>query len=176
MSAVEFPTSSPLRFAVLTVSDTRTQSNDRSGDLLAERIARDGHAVAARGIVRDEEGSIVTQLREWLSTDGIDVIVSTGGTGITGRDVTPEAFRRVLEKDLPGFGELFRSLSFQTIGTNAMLSRALGGIAQGKYLFALPGSPAAVADAWDQLLGKQFDRNDPACNLAELIPRLRENV
>ena len=163
-----------VRFAILTVSDTRTAHTDRSGDALTQRILAAGHLLAHRALVRDDPDSIEVALREWIASADVDVILSTGGTGITGRDVTPEAMRRVLDKDLPGFGELFRAQSYGKIGPSAMFSRALGGIAGGKYLFALPGSPGAVADAWDGILAGQFDRSSKACTLLELMPRLTE--
>jgi molybdenum cofactor biosynthesis protein B len=162
-----------INIAVLTVSDTRTAVNDLSGDLLAERVAKAGHRVAARRIVRDEIVAIETVLRQWINDAAIDVVISTGGTGITGRDVTPEAFRRVLDKEIPGFGEIFRMQSYAKIGLAAIQSRALGGIAAETYLFALPGSPGAVADAWDGILARQFDRTQN-CSFAELMPRLAE--
>ena len=142
----------PVNIAVLTVSDTRTLANDTSGDALAERIAKAGHRVAARAIEKDDAGAIERHLRAWIADREIDVVITTGGTGITGRDVTPEAFDRVLEKRIEGFGELFRMLSYQKIGTSTMQSRALGGVAGGTYLFALPGSTGAVKDAWDDIL------------------------
>ena len=163
-----------VRFAVLTVSDSRSPATDRSGDTLAERIAGAGHTVSHRALVRDDADAIEATLNQWLASTEVDVILSTGGTGITGRDVTPEAFRRVLEKELPGFGELFRAQSYAKIGGSAIFSRALGGIAGGKYLFALPGSPGAVADAWDGILAAQFDSGNAACTLLELMPRLQE--
>lgn len=163
-----------LRFAVLTVSDSRTAASDRSGDVLQQRIVDAGHQLACRALVRDEVAAIEATLREWIASPEVDVVLSTGGTGITGRDVTPEAFRCVLDKELPGFGELFRTQSYATIGGSAMFSRALGGIARGKYLFALPGSPGAVGDAWDGILAAQFDRNSKVCTLLELMPRLVE--
>lgn len=163
-----------VRFAILTVSDTRSSATDRSGDALERLVLAAGHELAHRGLVRDEVDAIEAALREWIASADVDVIVSTGGTGITGRDVTPEALRRVLEKELPGFGELFRMQSYGKIGPSAMFSRALGGIAGGKYLFALPGSPGAVADAWQGILGAQFDRSSDACTLLELMPRLTE--
>ena len=163
-----------VRFAVLTVSDSRTVASDRSGDVLQQRILAAGHQLACRALVRDEVDAIEATLREWLATPTVDVILSTGGTGITGRDITPEAFRCVLDKELPGFGELFRMQSYAKIGGSAMFSRALGGIAGGKYLFALPGSPGAVGDAWDGILAAQFDRSSGACTLLELMPRLVE--
>lgn len=164
----------PVRIAVLTVSDTRTAADDRSGDTLAELIERDGHVVAARGIVPDDQGRIVTQLRAWIAEPGIDVVLATGGTGVTGRDVTPEAFRQVCEKEIPGFGELFRWLSFAKIGTSTIQSRAMAGVAGGTYLFALPGSPGACRDAWEDILRLQLDNRHRPCNFAELMPRLTE--
>ena len=161
--------------AVLTVSDTRTAADDTSGDALAQRIAAAGHHVAARAILRDDADVIVGQLRAWIDDPAIDVVITTGGTGPTGRDVTPEAFERVLEKRIEGFGELFRMLSFQKIGTSTMQSRALGGVAHGTYLFALPGSTGAVRDAWDDILVWQLDNRHRPCNLVELMPRLQEH-
>ena len=161
--------------AVLTVSDTRTEADDTSGKALTERIAAAGHRVAARAIERDEAARIEARLRAWIADPAIDVVITTGGTGITGRDVTPEAFDRVLEKRIEGFGELFRMLSFQKIGTSTMQSRALGGVAGGTYLFALPGSMGAVKDAWDDILVWQLDNRHRPCNLVELMPRLQEH-
>jgi molybdopterin adenylyltransferase len=166
----------PVNIAVLTVSDTRTAANDTSGDALAERIAAAGHRVAERAIERDEAGLIEARLRGWIANPSVDVVVTTGGTGITGRDVTPEAFDRVLEKRIEGFGELFRMISFQKIGTSTMQSRALGGVAGGTYLFALPGSTGAVKDAWDEILVWQLDNRHRPCNLVELMPRLQEHL
>jgi molybdopterin adenylyltransferase len=165
-----------VNIAVLTVSDTRTAANDTSGDALAQRIAAAGHAVAARAIERDDADAITRILRGWIADPAIDVVITTGGTGITGRDVTPEAFDRVLEKRIEGFGELFRMLSFQKIGTSTMQSRALGGVAGGTYLFALPGSTGAVKDAWDDILIWQLDSRHRPCNLVELMPRLQEHL
>ena len=164
-----------VNIAVLTVSDTRTAGNDTSGDALAARIAEAGHHVAARAIERDDADAIERRLRGWIADPAIDVVVTTGGTGITGRDVTPEAFDRVLEKRIEGFGELFRMLSYQKIGTSTMQSRALGGVSHGTYLFALPGSPGAVKDAWDDILVWQLDNRHRPCNLVELMPRLEEH-
>ncbi len=165
----------PIRIAVLTVSDTRTRENDRSGDTLAERIDTAGHIVAARVLVPDDTDCIEWHLRQWVNDPSVDAVVSTGGTGITGRDLTPEAFLRVIEKQIPGFGELFRMLSYPKIGTSAMQSRALGGVGGGTYLFALPGSPGAVRDAWDEILVHQFDSRHVPCNLVDLMPRLQEH-
>jgi molybdenum cofactor biosynthesis protein B len=164
----------PVRIAILTVSDTRSPTEDVSGDLLAARVTGAGHILAERALVRDDVSTIVEALKCWVESREIDVILSTGGTGITGRDVTPEAFRAVLERELPGFGELFRALSYAKIGTAAILSRALGGVAGGKLLFALPGSPSAVSDAWDGILLAQLDRRTLPGNLVRLMPRLQE--
>jgi molybdopterin adenylyltransferase len=166
----------PVNIAVLTVSDTRTAANDTSGDALAERIAIAGHRVVSRAIEKDDAGAIERHLRGWIADRQIDVVITTGGTGITGRDVTPEAFDRVLEKRIEGFGELFRMLSYQKIGTSTMQSRALGGVAGGTYLFALPGSTGAVKDAWDDILLAQLDNRHRPCNLVELMPRLQEHL
>lgn len=166
----------PLQIAVLTVSDTRDFSNDTSGDTLAARIEKTGHKVQARQILRDDADQIEVQLRAWIADPAIDVVISTGGTGVTGRDVTPEAYERVLEKKIEGFGELFRMLSYQKIGTSTIQSRALGGVAGGTYLFALPGSPGAVKDGWDDILVWQLDSRHQPCNLVELMPRLQEHL
>jgi molybdenum cofactor biosynthesis protein B len=166
----------PVNIAVLTVSDTRTSANDTSGDTLAERIARAGHRVADRTLVRDDTAVIEAQLRRWIADPEVDVVITTGGTGITGRDVTPEAFERVMEKRIEGFGELFRMLSYQKIGTSTMQSRAIGGVAGGTYLFALPGSTGAVKDGWDGILVSQLDNRHGPCNLVELMPRLQEHL
>lgn len=162
--------------AVLTVSDTRTATDDRSGDALADRIVQAGHRIGARAIERDDAPAIEARLRRWIADPAIDVVITTGGTGITGRDVTPEAFDRVLEKRIEGFGELFRMLSYQKIGTSTMQSRALAGVAGGTYLFALPGSTGAVKDAWDDILVSQLDSRFRPCNLVELMPRLLEHL
>jgi molybdenum cofactor biosynthesis protein B len=164
-----------VNIAVLTVSDTRTTANDTSGDTLAARITAAGHHIAARAIERDDADAITELLQRWIADPLIDVVITTGGTGITGRDVTPEAFSRVLEKTIEGFGELFRMLSYKKIGTSTMQSRALGGVAAGTYLFALPGSTGAVKDAWDEILLWQLDNRHRPCNLVELMPRLQEH-
>jgi molybdenum cofactor biosynthesis protein B len=164
----------PVNIAVLTVSDTRDSSNDTSGDTLAQRITEAGHMIAARAIARDEPDTIIGYLRTWIADAAIDVVITTGGTGVTGRDVTPEAFERVLEKKIEGFGELFRMLSYQKIGTSTIQSRALAGVAGGTYLFALPGSTGAVKDAWDDILVWQLDSRHRPCNFVELMPRLKE--
>jgi molybdenum cofactor biosynthesis protein B len=166
----------PVNIAVLTVSDTRTEADDKSGRTLAELIVRDGHRVAARAIVRDDIPAIVAQLKAWIADAAIDVVISTGGTGVTGRDVTPEAFRQVYEKEIEGFGELFRMLSYQKVGTSTIQSRATGGVAGGTYLFALPGSPGACRDGWDDILKWQLDSRFRPCNLVELMPRLQEHL
>ena len=166
----------PVSIAVLTVSDTRTLADDKSGDTLAARIIAGGHHVAHRAIEKDDATPIEARLRGWIADPAVDVVISTGGTGITGRDVTPEAFDRVLEKRIEGFGELFRMLSYQKIGTSTMQSRALGGVAGGTLLFALPGSTGAVRDAWDDILVWQLDARHRPCNLVELMPRLQEHL
>ena len=166
----------PVRIAVATISDTRDASNDTSGDTLAERVEAAGHVLAARTIIRDEASAIEAQLRAWIADPGVDVVITTGGTGVTGRDVTPEAYKRVLDKEIEGFGELFRWISFGKIGTSTMQSRALGGVAGGTYLFALPGSTGAVKDGWDEILRFQLDSRHKPCNLAELMPRLKEHL
>jgi molybdenum cofactor biosynthesis protein B len=166
----------PVNIAVLTVSDTRTSANDTSGDTLVERIGKAGHRVVTRTIEKDDAGAIEALLRQWIANPEIDVVITTGGTGITGRDVTPEAFDRVMEKRIEGFGELFRMLSYQKIGTSTMQSRAIGGVAGGTYLFALPGSTGAVKDGWDDILVSQLDNRHRPCNLVELMPRLQEHL
>jgi molybdopterin adenylyltransferase len=163
-----------VNIAVLTVSDTRTLDNDTSGQTLSDRIVAAGHKVVVRTIEKDDAAAIEVLLRRWIADADIDVVITTGGTGITGRDVTPEAFDRVLEKRIEGFGELFRMLSYQKIGTSTMQSRALAGVARGTYLFALPGSTGAVKDAWDDILLSQLDNRHRPCNLVELMPRLQE--
>ena len=165
----------PLNIAVLTVSDSRTPADDRSGDLLAQRLTAAGHRLAGRALVQDDAEKIAAQLSAWIDDPGVDVVISTGGTGVTGRDVTPEALERVAEKLIPGFGELFRMISFQKIGSSALQSRATAGIAKGTYLFALPGSPGACRDGWDEILSTQLDIRHRPCNFAELLPRLREH-
>ncbi len=166
----------PVNIAVLTISDSRDQASDRSGDRLAEMIARDGHYLVERDILRDEADSIIERLQALIANPEVDVVITTGGTGVTGRDVTPEAFEAVLEKKIEGFGELFRWVSFQKIGTSTMQSRALGGVSDGTYLFALPGSPGAVKDGWEEILHWQLDSRFRPCNLVELMPRLKEHL
>jgi molybdenum cofactor biosynthesis protein B len=164
-----------VNIAVLTVSDTRTLADDKSGNTLVEMITRDGHKVADRAIVKDDIPAIVARLQSWTANPEIDVVISTGGTGVTGRDVTPEAFEQVFEKKIDGFGELFRWISFQKVGTSTIQSRAIGGVAHGTYLFALPGSPSACRDGWDEILKHQLDNRFRPCNLTELMPRLEEH-
>ena len=164
-----------VNIAVLTVSDSRKVIDDRSGDLLAGRISDDGHHLAGRAIVTDDFDAITSQLRQWIADKGVDVIVATGGTGLTGRDGTPEAFRAVFEKEIEGFGELFRYISFAKIGTSTVQSRAVAGVAGGTYLFSLPGSPSACRDGWDEILRYQLDIRHRPCNFVEIMPRLVES-
>jgi molybdenum cofactor biosynthesis protein B len=168
----------PVSIALLTVSDTRGPDEDTSGDILAERIKRAGHTLAARAIEKDDADVIVTRFNNWIDDPAIDAIVSTGGTGLTGRDVTPEALERVREssggRDIPGFGELFRMISYRSIGTSTVQSRACAIVARGTYIFALPGSNGAVKDGWDGILAEQLDSRHGPCNFVELMPRLRE--
>jgi len=166
----------PVNIALLTVSDTRSATDDRSGNALAEMAQKAGHRIAARKIIRDEFDEIVAQLRAWVADPEIDVVISTGGTGVTGRDVTPEAFHSVYEKEIAGFGELFRWLSYEKVGTSTIQSRATAGVAGGTYLFALPGSPSACRDAWDGILVHQLDNRFRPCNFVELMPRLQEHL
>ena len=163
-----------VNIAVLTVSDTRTEENDKSGDTLVERLKNSGHLLVEKRIVKDELSLLKETLKEWIDSSEVDVIIATGGTGVTGRDVTPEAFECLYEKAIPGFGELFRSLSYQNIKTSTMQSRATAGVANGTFLFALPGSTGACKDAWDMIIVHQLDSNHKPCNLVELMPRLME--
>ncbi len=165
----------PVRIAVLTVSDTRSPSDDRSGDTLVQRLTDAGHSLAARAICTDDRPAIAAQLRAWVADPDIDVILSTGGTGLTGRDVTVEAHREVYEKEIDAFGTVFTIVSMQKIGTSAVQSRATGGVAGGTYLFALPGSPGACKDAWDEILAFQLDYRHRPCNFVEIFPRLGEH-
>lgn len=165
----------PVRIAVLTVSDTRSLEDDRSGDVLVGRIESAGHHLAERNLVADERPLIADQLRMWCNDTEIDVIISTGGTGLTGRDVTVEAHRDVYEKEIDAFGTVFTMVSMNKIGTSAVQSRATGGVANGTYLFALPGSPGACKDAWDEILLKQLDYRHRPCNFVEIMPRLDEH-
>ncbi|WP_170360033.1 molybdenum cofactor biosynthesis protein B [Ruegeria arenilitoris] len=166
----------PIRIAVLTVSDTRSLAEDRSGQTLVDRIERAGHSVADRKIIQDERAQIAEQLRAWVADPEIDVVISTGGTGLTGRDVTVEAHRDVYEKEIEAFGTVFTLISMEKIGTSAVQSRATGGVAGGTYLFALPGSPGACKDAWDGILEKQLDYRHRPCNFVEIMPRLDEHL
>ncbi|SFO89728.1 molybdenum cofactor biosynthesis protein B [Tranquillimonas alkanivorans] len=165
----------PVRIAVLTVSDTRDLSADRSGQTLVDRIEGAGHVLADRKILRDERAEIAEQLRAWCADPRIDVVISTGGTGLTGRDVTVEAHRDVYEKEIDAFGTVFTLVSMNKIGTSAVQSRACGGVANGTYLFALPGSPGACKDAWDEILRLQLDYRHRPCNFVEILPRLDEH-
>lgn len=165
----------PVNIAVVTVSDTRVAADDRSGDALAERLTAAGHRLAARAIVKDDVAAIRALVQAHIADPQIDVVLTTGGTGVTGRDVTPEAVEALYEKAIPGFGELFRQLSYAKVGTSTIQSRATGGVANGTYLFALPGSPSACRDAWDDILVWQLDNRHRPCNLVELMPRLREH-
>ena len=164
-----------VRIAVLTVSDTRDAADDKSGDLIVERLTTAGHALVDRDIVRDERDAIRDRLERWIADPEVEVVIATGGTGVTGRDVTPEAFHDVYEKEIAGFGELFRTISFKFIGTSTIQSRATAGVAGGTYLFALPGSPGACRDGWDHILRDQLDIRHRPCNFAELLPRLEEH-
>jgi len=165
----------PVRIAVLTISDTRTPANDKSGDTLVERLTGAGHVLAARAIERDDRPTIAAHLRRWCADPAIDVVLTTGGTGLTGRDVSIEAHRDVYEKEIEAFGTLFAVVSLGKIGTSAIQSRATGGVAGGTYLFALPGSPGACRDAWDEILRHQLDYRHKPCNLVEIMPRLEEH-
>ncbi|MEZ0244750.1 MAG: molybdenum cofactor biosynthesis protein B [Sphingomonas sp.] len=164
----------PVRIAVLTISDTRTLADDRSGDTLVARLEGAGHVLADRAIVTDDVEAIVSRLHALIDDPEVDCVLTTGGTGVTGRDVTPEALARVWDKEIPGFGELFRMLSYRTIGTSTIQSRATAGVARGTYIFALPGSTGAVSDAWDGILKDQLDIRHRPCNFVELMPRLME--
>ncbi|QDI76801.1 MULTISPECIES: molybdenum cofactor biosynthesis protein B [Leisingera] len=166
----------PVRIAVLTVSDTRKLEDDRSGQVLVDRLGEAGHVLAARKIIPDERAEIAAQLRAWVSDPEVDVVISTGGTGLTGRDVTVEAHRDVYEKEIEAFGTVFTWVSMQKIGTSAVQSRATGGVAGGTYLFALPGSPGACKDGWDEILSKQLDYRHRPCNFVEIMPRLEEHL
>lgn len=164
----------PVPIAVMTISDTRTLADDKSGDTLVSRLETAGHTLAARAVVKDDKQSITAQLKEWIERDEVAVIISTGGTGITGRDVTPECFEALYTKAIPGFGELFRMLSYDLIGTSTIQSRATGGIADTTLMFALPGSTGAVKDGWDKILSTQLDSRFRPCNFVELMPRFGE--
>ncbi|NIJ36636.1 molybdenum cofactor biosynthesis protein B [Sphingopyxis panaciterrae] len=164
----------PVRIAILTISDSRSEADDKSGDKLVELLTDAGHILAARAIIRDEGDLIVSRLHNWIDDADVDVVITTGGTGVTGRDVTPEALHRLDGKDIPGFGELFRWLSYQKIGTSTIQSRACAVVARGTYIFALPGSTGAVTDAWEGILSTQLDSRHKPCNFVELMPRLIE--
>lgn len=166
----------PVRIAVLTVSDTRSLAEDRSGDTLVQRLTEAGHHLAARQILPDDRALIAAQLRAWVADPGVDVVISTGGTGLTGRDVTVEAHRDVYEKEIDAFSTVFTIISMKKIGTSAVQSRATGGVAGGTYLFALPGSPGACRDAWDEILVHQLDYRHKPCNFVEIMPRLDEHL
>ena len=166
----------PVNIAVVTVSDSRTLEDDKSGRSLEEMITADGHRVVGREIVEDDSAAIEARLRHHIADPHVDVVITTGGTGITGRDVTPEAFARVMEKAIDGFGELFRFISYQHVGTSAIQSRAVAGVAGGTYLFALPGSPGACRDGWQEIIRFQLDSRHRPCNLVELMPRLQEHL
>jgi len=166
----------PVNIAVLTVSDTRSDADDKSGNTLVELATGAGHRVVTKKIVRDDQAAIIAQLKSWIADPAIDVVISTGGTGVTGRDVTPEAFHAVYEKEIAGFGELFRFLSYQKVGTSTIQSRATAGVAGGTYLFALPGSPSACRDGWEDIIRHQLDNRHRPCNLVELMPRLQEHL
>ena len=163
-----------VNIALLTVTDTRTLNNDKSGAILVKKIQEQNHKLVDRKIVKDEKEKIKNILLHWLKKDDLDVIITTGGTGLTGRDITPEAIKEISDKEIPGFGELFRELSYKTVGTSAMQSRACAVLANGKYIFALPGSSGGVTDAWDGILKYQLDINHKPCNFVELFPRLKE--
>ena len=166
----------PVNIALMTVSDTRTPDDDKSGNTLHKLATEAGHNITSRIIVKDEVPAIQKQLKLWIADDGIDVIISTGGTGVTGRDVTPEAFEELYEKKIEGFGELFRMLSYKIIGTSTIQSRCTGGVANGTYMFALPGSPGACKDGWNGILKEQLDIRYRPCNFVEMMPRLKEHL
>ncbi|MGB3810270.1 MAG: molybdenum cofactor biosynthesis protein B [Parvibaculum sp.] len=166
----------PLNIAVMTVSDTRTRETDTSGDVLAERIVKAGHTLADRAIVSDDVQMIRNQLLSWIASSEVDIVISTGGTGLTGRDVTPEAFKSVYDKEIDGFSTIFHRISFEKIGTSTIQSRATAGVAHGTYLFALPGSPGACKDGWDEILQFQLDNRYRPCNFVEILPRLQEHL
>ena len=165
----------PVSIALLTVSDTRVFASDKSGNLLANKIEQTGHILFDRKIVKDEVLDIQKTSKNWIKNTNVEVIISTGGTGLTGRDVSPEAFRPIFDKEIEGFGELFRFLSFNKIGTSTIQSRALAGVSNGTYIFVLPGSPSACKDAWDEILVHQLDYRHKPCNFVEIMPRLLEN-
>ena len=174
MAIDETRTFKPINIAVLTISDTRTLEDDTSGTILADRVKAAGHRLIFRAIEKDEVARLCSRLNDWIDDPSVDCIVTTGGTGLTGRDVTPEALEQLKDKDIPGFGELFRMLSYRTIGTSTVQSRALAVLSRGTYIFSLPGSNGAVRDGWDGILAEQLDSRNRPCNFVELMPRLRE--
>ena len=163
-----------INIALLTVTDTRTLENDKSGSILVSRIKEANHKLIDRKICKDTKKEIIKILKVWINQQSIDVIITTGGTGLTGRDITPEAINEIADKHIPGFGEVFRTLSLKTVGTSAIQSRACAALANGKYIFALPGSSGGVTDAWDEILKQQLNINNKPCNFVELLPRLKE--
>ena len=163
-----------VNIALLTVTDTRTFDNDKSGAILVKKIEEANHNLTDRKICKDNKEDIVLILKEWIEKNDIDVVITTGGTGLTGRDITPEAIEEIADKQIPGFGEVFRNISLKTVGTSAIQSRACAVLANGKYVFALPGSSGGVTDAWDGILKHQLDINHKPCNFVELFPRLKE--
>ncbi len=164
----------PLRIAIITLSDTRTYETDTSGQMLVDRLTTAGHILQAREIIKDEKPLLKAQLEKWIKDKKIQVIIATGGTGLTGRDITPEVFKSLYEKEIEGFGEIFRHISFKLIGTSTLQSRATGGVANGTYLFAIPGSTGACKDAWDHIFAEQLDIRFRPCNFSEMLPRLLE--
>jgi molybdenum cofactor biosynthesis protein B len=166
----------PVNIAVLTISDTRSRADDKSGRTLEEMITADGHKVVRREIVKDDRAAVVERLRAYAADPGVDAVITTGGTGVTGRDITPEALKAVMDKEIEGFGELFRWISYQKVGTSTIQSRAIGGVIGGTYVFALPGSPSACRDGWQEILRLQLDSRHRPCNLVELMPRLQEHL
>ena len=165
-----------VNIAVLTVSDTRTEADDKSGQILVERIQEAGHHLVKKKIIKDEISLLQEQLKEWIASPDVDAVIATGGTGVTGRDITPEAFEELYEKSIPGFGELFRMLSYESIRTSSLQSRCTAGVANGTFLFALPGSTGACKDGWDQILVHQLDIRYTPCNFVEMMPRLKEHL
>lgn len=164
----------PLKIAILTLSDSRSLDNDISGQILVDRLTEAGHILADRAIIKDEKDDLRAQLKKWIADDKIEVIISTGGTGLTGRDITPEIFHQLYDKEIEGFGEVFRAISYKLIGTSTLQSRATGGVANGTYMFAVPGSPGACKDAWKHIFAEQLDIRFKPCNFAEMMPRLKE--
>ena len=164
----------PLNIAILTLSDSRTLENDISGQVLVDNLLEAGHNLSDRAIIKDDKNDLRAQLNKWIADDAIQIIISTGGTGLTGRDITPEIFHELYEKEIEGFGEIFRHISFKLIGTSTLQSRATGGVANGTYMFAVPGSPGACKDAWNHIFSEQLDIRFKPCNFAEMMPRLKE--